>query len=228
MRYVVVTGGSSGIGDALVKLFSNNGDKVISLDIKEPSIKAHGVIYKSVDIRNIEEIENAIKGILNIDILINNAAVQYINPLKKLDNKHIIDMIDTNILGTINVTKTLIPYLKDGLIINVGSVHSSVARENKIPYDMSKAALSIFTKEIALELSNQSTRSICVEFGAVKTPMNNDFVNKQEKESALSKQVINHLMTSEECAEIIYELTTDKYKFMNGSVVTYDCGRSLK
>ena len=51
--------------------------------------------------------------------------------------------------GTLNITKALIPNLKNGLIINVGSVHSTVARTNKIPYDMSKAAIKIFIVTLA-------------------------------------------------------------------------------
>ena len=228
MKYAVITGGSKGIGQSLVKRFSENGYKVLSLDIEEPSFKLPGVNYKTVDIKDENAIREIAKSSLHVDVLINNAAVQYVNPLKDLEDKQIRAMLDTNIYGTLNVTRAFIPFLNEGLIVNVGSVHSETPRTEKIPYDMSKAALSIFTKEIALELSEQNTRAICVEFGAVKTPMNDNFNDKDSLEKALSKQVINHLMTSEECAELIYELTTEKYQYMNGQTVKYDCGRSLK
>ena len=228
MKYAVITGGSKGIGESLVKIFSQNGYKVLSLDIEEPVIKTPGVTYKTVDVRDSNAIRQLVKGSLHIDVLINNAAVQYVKPLKDLEDNQIKAMIDTNIYGTLNITRAYIPFLNDGLIVNVGSVHSETPRKEKIPYDMSKAAMSIFTKEIALELSEQNTRAICVEFGAVKTPMNNNFADKESLEKALSKQVIDHLMTSEECAEVIYELTTEKFKYMNGQTVKYDCGRSLK
>ena len=228
MKHVVITGGSKGIGRALVKIFNENGYKVISLDIEEPSTKISGVIYKKVDIRDANAIKELVSGSLHVDILINNAAVQFVNPLEDLKDKEIKDMLDTNIYGTLNVTKAYSPFMKNGLIINVGSVHSTVPRTNKIPYDMSKAALAIFTKEIALELADQGTRAICVEFGAVKTPMNDNFVDEDKKKEAVSKQVIDHLLTSEECAEIIYELSLDKFKYMNGEIIKYDCGRSLK
>ena len=228
MKYVVITGGSKGIGQALVRIFNKNGYKVLSLDIEEPVSKIPGVTYKILDIRDSDAVRKFTETSLGIDILINNAAVQYVNPLKKLKDEQIKAMLDTNIYGTINVTKAYIPYLKNGLIVNVGSVHSEVPRTEKIPYDMSKAALSIFTKEIALELSEQNTRAICVEFGAVKTPMNNNFENEEKRKEALSKQVINHLMTGEECAEVIYDLTTEKYQYMNGQTLKYDCGRSIK
>ena len=228
MKYAVITGGSKGIGQALVKYFSENGYKVLSLDIEEPMEKVPGVSYKVVDIRDEKAIRQIAKSSLHVDVLINNAAVQYVKPLKDLEDEEIKAMLDVNVYGTLNVTRAFIPFLNEGLIVNVGSVHSETPRTEKIPYDMSKAALSIFTKEIALELSEQNTRAICVEFGAVNTPMNNNFEDKASLEKALSKQVINHLMTSEECAEVIYDLTTEKYKYMNGQTLKYDCGRSIK
>ena len=228
MKYAVITGGSKGIGQALVKYFSENGYKVLSLDIEEPMEKVPGVSYKVVDIRDEKAIRQIAKSSLHVDVLINNAAVQYVKPLKDLEDEEIKAMLDVNVYGTLNVTRAFIPFLNEGLIVNVGSVHSETPRTEKIPYDMSKAALSIFTKEIALELSEQNTRAICIEFGAVNTPMNNNFEDKASLEKALSKQVINHLMTSEECAEVIYDLTTEKYKYMNGQTLKYDCGRSIK
>lgn len=228
MKYAVITGGSKGIGQSLVKYFSENGYRVLSLDIEEPMVKIPGVSYKVVDIKDENAIRQIAKSSLHVDVLINNAAVQYVKPLKDLEDEQIKAMLDTNIYGTLNITRAFIPFLNDGLIINVGSVHSETPRMEKIPYDMSKAALAIFTKEIALELSEQNTRAICVEFGAVKTPMNNNFEDEESLKAALSKQVIDHLMTSEECAELIYELTTDKFQYMNGQTVKYDCGRSLK
>lgn len=227
MKHVVITGGSSGIGLSLVKLFHEKGYKVISLDIKEPSYPIKGVCYYNVDITDYQKILEVAEPFFKIDILINNAAVQYIAPLKELKPEEIKKMIDTNITGTLNVSKAFASHLENGLIINIGSVHSFVPRENKIPYDMSKAALKMFTKEIALELKEQGTRAICVEFGAVNTPMNNNFANEEEKQQALSKQVIKHLMTAEECAEVVLELTGDKFAYMNGESIVYDCGRSL-
>ena len=201
---------------------------MISLDIEKPLNKIPGVIYQQVDIRDFQAVQKIAFDSLHVDILINNAAMQHINSLKELKEQEIKDMLDTNILGTLNVTKAFIPLLKDSLIINIGSVHSETPRTDKIPYDMSKAALSIFTKEIALELAEQGTRAICVEFGAVQTSMNNNFANENEKKEAISKQVIQHMMSTEECAKMVFELTTDKFAYMTGEVIKYDCGRSLK
>ena len=228
MKFAVITGGSRGIGAALVSLYKKNGWKVLSLDISEPTYKVPGVIYEKADIKDANRLKDIAEQCGRIDLLINNAAIQHIKLLKDYSDKEIKDMIDTNILGTINVTRAFLSRLNNGLIINIGSVHSSVPRTHKIPYDISKAALVMFTKEIALELEEQNTRALCVEFGAVKTPMNDDFQDESQKKTALEKQVIDHLMTSEECAEVVYELSSDKFQYMNGEVIKYDCGRSLK
>ena len=229
MKTVVITGGSMGIGEALVKRFLKEKDyRILSLDIVDPASKLEGVIYRKVDIRSPEEVQKALEGALSIDILINNAAMQFIRPLREQTQQEIESVLNTNILGTINITRAALPKLAGGLILNIGSVHSRVPRKNKIPYDISKAALRVLTEELALEEENRNIRVNCVEFGAVKTPMNNDFINKEEAKQAVAKQVIDHLLTSEEAADIIYELTKDKYKYMNGSTLVYDCGRTIK
>lgn len=228
MKTAVITGGNKGIGEALVKIFNDNGYQVISFDLEKPIEPIKGVIYEVVDIKDNKLVNEVANKYQKIDVLVNNAAAQFIAPLKEQSYEHIKEMIDTNVMGTINVTKAFLDSVKGGLIINIGSVHSSVVRRNKIPYDVSKAALNMLTKELALELEEDNTRVIGVEFGAVKTPMNNNFENEKELKAALDKQVIKHLLTSEECAEMIYALTTKPFRYMNGSIVVYDCGRSLK
>lgn len=227
MKTVVITGSSSGIGEALVSLFHKEGYKVAAIDIKKPRLEIRGVEYYIADVSKPSEIKDVTKNFGHIDLLINNAAVQYVSKLVESKDEHNLEMILTNTYGPLVVTKYFSPLLKGGLIINVGSVHSRLPREEKIPYDMSKAALNIFTKETALELSEQNTRAICVEFGAVDTPMN-EFSNETEKKEAISKQVIPHLMSSEECANFIYSLTKDEFKYLNGETIRYDSGRHLK
>lgn len=229
MKQVLITGGSKGIGEALVKVFHDHSYTVISLDKEKPERPINGVIYETIDIRDKEAVLNYSKRVNKVHVLINNAAAQSIEAFKKLTDEQIKEMLDVNIMGTLNVTRAFLNNMEeDGLIINVGSVHSNVPRKNKIPYDMSKAALNIFTKELALELEEDKIRTLCVELGAVKTPMNYNFENKDDLEAAINKQVINHLLTSEECANAIYSLTKEEFKYMNGAVVTIDCGRSLK
>ena len=229
MKQVVITGGSNGIGESLVEVFAKHDYKVISIDITKPLNPLKGVIYEEIDLRDAESLKKFAKSCPKIHVLINNAARQYVKPFKDFSDEEIKEMIDVNILGTMNVTRAFLPNIsEEGLIINVGSVHSHVVRKNKIPYDMSKAALAMFTKELALELEEEKIRTLCVEFGAVETPMNNNFANKEELKVALEKQVINHLLTSEECAQAIFDLSGESFKYMNGSAVTIDCGRSLK
>lgn len=228
MKHVVITGGSNGIGEALVSAFHEKGYKVIFIDKTAPRMVIPGVEYETIDIRDADRLNGLAQRFSKIDVLINNAAVQHVSLLSSYGQSDMEEMIDVNIKGTLNVTRAFLPHLGDGLIINIGSVHSSVPRTKKIPYDMSKAALVILTKETALELEAQNTRAICVEFGAVRTPMNDDFKDEQAAKEAVGKQVIKHLMTSGECARMVFELTTDQFKYLNGLVIRYDCGRSVK
>ena len=227
-KQVVITGGNQGIGEALVKIFNDNDYQVISLDIDKPVQPFRGVIYEQVDIRDYDALLSIASKYENIDVLVNNAAKQYIAPLKEQDINNVKEMIDVNIMGTLNVTKAFLPKLNAGLIINIGSVHAENVRVNKIPYDMGKAALRMLTKELALELEKDQIRTLCVEFGAVKTPMNDNFENEEDLRKALDKQVIKHLLTSQECASMVFELTKEPFKYMDGNVIQLDCCRSLK
>ena len=226
MKTVIITGGSSGIGASLARIFLSNNYKVIVIDVKENNDK--NIVFEKADVCDFDVLEKLSSKYKDVDIIINNAAVQYVAPLKKLDNSKMKEMIDVNIIGVLNVTKAFIKNMKKGLIINVGSTHADVARVNKIPYDMSKSAMQIFTKELALELEEDGIRTLCVEFGAVKTPMNDNFEDKDKEKEAICKQTINHILTCDDCAKFIYALTLDEFKYMNGSIIKYDCGRSLK
>lgn len=228
MKRVLISGGSSGIGEALVQLFKLKNFDVISLDKEKPSSPVRGVNYEIGSISDEQFVQKVVKKYDSIDLLINNAAVQFVAPLKEQSVSQIKEVIDTNAFGTLLLTKLCLEKMHHGLIINIGSVHSTLIRTKKIPYDFTKAGIRMFTKELALELEEEQTRVIGVEFGAVKTPMNSNFINTDELKSALSKQTIPHLLTPKECAELIYQLTTDTFQYMNGSILVYDCGRSLK
>lgn len=227
MKTVLITGGSGGIGEALVNIYAKNGYKVVSVDIVAAPSPVDGVSYHIADVASPEAMRAVAQNYDKIDILINNAAVQYIAPIFEQTNEEIKRVLDVNVFGVINTVRAFKGKLGGGIVVNIGSIHSSVPRVNKIPYDMSKAALSVFTKELALELSGDGTRSICVEFGAVKTPMNGNFEDETEKNAALEKQVTRHMTSADECAEVVFALTKEPFSIANGSSFVVDCGRSL-
>jgi len=228
MKKVLITGGANGIGQALCQIFKNNGYQVYTIDIKNQKHEDKDIHFQILDIRNQGLIEDYVKKIGNVDLLINNAAIQIEEPFINASFESIKNVIETNMIGTLAITKAIIPKInKNGLIINIGSIHGTIPRKNKMTYDMSKAALEMMTKELALELA-PNIRVNQLNIGATLTPMNQVFDKDQEKlEEAKNKVPMKHIFTAEEIAKVVYQLTDDVYQYMTGSIIVYDGGRSL-
>lgn len=230
MKKVVITGGSVGIGYALALKYFKNNYLVYILDKQEP-IKtkiSDNLIYYKLDINELEQIKTILNEIGTIDLLINNAAVQVEKPFLNQTEEELKTVINTNLLSPIILTHLITKehMNKGGQVFNISSVHGSIPRKNKISYDVSKAGLEMFTKELALELAPK-IRVNAIAIGATKTPMNDNFVNEEKAMNSIKKVPLNYIFNSEDIAEIVFELTSDKFKHMTGSIVVYDGGRSL-
>lgn len=228
MKKAIITGGADGIGFATAKLLSENNYIVYTLDIKETKEQLDNTTHFIVDLMETSKIENILDEIGNFDLLINNAAVQIEKPFLSASKSEIVKVLNTNILSTVLLTNYALKKLNNNsLIINVGSVHSNKPRLNKLTYDISKAALDMFTKSLALELA-PNIRVNQINIGATKTPMNEIFDSNPEiAEISISKVPLNHLFLAEEIAAAIFEMTKAAFKYMTGSIIIYDGGRSL-
>src|SRR3989344_4329833 len=162
-KRVWVTGGSQGIGQAIVQQFILAGAKVFNLDIVPPKTKVtlgDGEYYE-IDITDKVQTENAVFRLLAPDILVNNAAITGGNDWDKL--------INVNLNGTHNVTEAVIPKMRDkgGSIIFITSVHSRVAFPGDCAYDMTKGALVSYMRCLAVELTPFGIRVNAVAPGAI-------------------------------------------------------------
>jgi len=130
-KTIVITGGSDGLGKSLAEHLSKENDVIILATNEEKLQKVandNNCKYKVCDVSNYELVNNTINEIINdfgkIDILINNAGLWIQEELDTNDNKRINDVVDVNLLGIINCSKSVIPVMKeqkDGLIININS-----------------------------------------------------------------------------------------------------------
>lgn len=227
MRIAVLTGGSNGIGFSVLKELALKNYTVYNIDIKELDESIKNVITIKEDINNVNEIVNKLKDVKKIDLLINNAAIQIEKPFIKHTNDEIDKVMNTNIVSLVKLTNNLLPKMnKNSHIINVSSVHGKLPRRNKITYDISKAALEMFTKELALELA-PNIRVNAISIGATKTPMNNMFSNKEHLDNSIKKVPLNYILKPEDVAKVIMNLISKDFKYLTGSIITYDGGRSL-
>jgi NADP-dependent 3-hydroxy acid dehydrogenase YdfG len=158
MKTIVISGGSEGLGKAIAKtLAADNHVIIVARD--EAKLKATadelGCEYLVGDVRDYAAMQTLCEGLDTIDCLINNAGVWLQGPLDQTDNDRIQETIDTNVNGTISLTKAVMPHMKrqkSGLIINVISQGGLSAREGWPIYTASKWAITGFTKAMQQEL----------------------------------------------------------------------------
>lgn len=158
MKTILISGGSEGLGKAIAKNLAQNNDVVI-LARDETKLKATadelGCRYIVGDVRDYTAMQQVCDELGAIDCLINNAGVWLQGPLDETDDKRIQEAIDTNVNGTISLTKAVMPRMKQqkrGLIINVISQGGLNAREGWPIYTASKWAITGFTKAMQQEL----------------------------------------------------------------------------
>lgn len=158
MKTILISGGSDGLGKAIARQLAKDHDVVV-LARDEQKLKAvseeFGCRYMVGDVRDYKAMEKVCEELGDIDCLINNAGIWLQGPLDETDVDRIQEAIDTNVHGTISLTKAVMPMMKrrkQGLIINVISQGGLNAREGWPIYTASKWGITGFTKAIQQEL----------------------------------------------------------------------------
>lgn len=180
-KTIVITGGSDGLGKTLTETFAKEND-VIILATNESKMKLvaeeNNCSYKVCDVSNYEMVEKAISEIIEkyskIDVLINNAGLWIQEELDTNDSDRIKSVIDVNLLGTINVSKAVIPSMKankGGLIININSQAGINHKAERVVYNASKWGVTGFSKSLQDEVAKYGIRVTDVMPGMMKTEM---------------------------------------------------------
>ena len=208
MKNIIITGTSSGIGLEIVKIYSKNGYKVISLSRSDlPAKGLIGVEHMNFDISKKESLVNLVNLVKNkykkIDILINNAG--------KLINKSFKDLSKED-LYVISLIQCLLPFFKkDSHVINISSI-GGISGSSKFPgltaYSSSKGALNILTEVLAEEFKESGPKFNSLSLGSVNTPMLN-------KAFPGYKAQVN----PNEMASFIFDFANNSSKVFNGKVI---------
>ena len=245
-KTAVVTGGGSGIGeaisltlasqDAFVHVLDNQFESALETvnDIKKNNFI--GVAHQC-DVSNIQEVNQVILEICktsNIDILINNAGIAHVGNIENCQEEDLDRLYNVNIKGVYNCSKAVIPYMKknkNGLIINLASIASSVGISDRFAYSMTKGAVLTMTYSIAKDYVKDNIRCNCISPARVHTPFVDGFIKKnypnQEKKmfKNLSKtQPIGRMGTPQEIADLALYLCSEEAKFITGSNFAIDGG----
>ncbi|AFS78139.1 short-chain dehydrogenase/reductase SDR [Gottschalkia acidurici 9a] len=186
-KVAIITGGDSGIGRAVSCAFSEQGAivNIIYYDEKEDAEETKRIIESGGgqcnlfegDVSKEEFCSSVINSIIekynNIDILVNNAAVQYSQQnLTDISLNQFKKTFEINMYGTFNMSKASLPYMKEGAsIINTTSITAYQGHETLIDYSATKGAITSFTRSLAINLAAQGIRVNAVAPGPIWTPL---------------------------------------------------------
>ena len=238
MKTVIVTGGSRGIGEAIVKELARSGYQVI-LNYNQSEEKAKKIqnelqeengcveIFKA-DVSKREEVKKLIEFTLEkfkrIDILVNNAGIDQIKPFMDLTDEDWNKMLQVNLNSVFYCTQEVLENMihhKSGCIINISSIWGITGASCEVHYSTAKAGIDGMTKALAKELGPSNIRANSIAPGMIATDMNKSFTASEIEE--IKKEIpLERLGRPEEIAKCVKWLVEDTYT--TGQVISPNGG----
>ena len=215
-KIVVITGGSDGIGKALVEQFltlgakvatcGRNADKLAQLSAENPG---QDLFTMQVDVSNQGQTEAFVNTVADkwggIDILINNAGISMRALVKEVSIETLKNVMDINFWGTVYTTKAALPFIQkeNGVIVGVSSIAGYRGLPGRSGYSASKYALNGWLEALRTELYGSGTHVMWVCPGFTSSNIRNAALNKDAKAQGESPMDEGAMMSSEECANHI-------------------------
>ena len=245
-KVAILTGGGSGIGKAISKVFAEQGASVHILDFDKNSGEAteeeicndnHVAKFHFCDVsnqKNVIEIINVINAEKSIDILVNNAGIAHVGNAETTEEADLDKLYNVNIKGVYNCIKACIGDFrknKKGVILNMASIAATVGLNDRFAYSMTKGAVIAMTYSVAKDFIDDGIRCNCISPGRVHTPFVDGFLKKNypdkidEMFDQLSKtQPIGRMGKPEEIANLALFLCSDEAGFITGTDYPIDGG----
>lgn len=238
-KVAVVTGGTRGIGNAVVRSFLENGAQVILFGSREetatkavdaikkdnPDAKIEGSWPNLADFESIsKEIKRIEEKYGRIDILVNNAGVTDSTSVYEYDAKKFSDILDINVKGLFNAILAVIPYMKKqggGSIINTSSMVTKFGQPRGIAYPTSKFAVNGLTVSLARELGPDKIRVNAVAPGITNTDMVKN-LPKEMIDPLINMIPLRRIGEPEDLAKAFVFLASDQADFVSGEVLYVD------
>jgi len=237
-KVAFVTGGSRGIGKAIVELFASEGAKVAIIDINDDGLKQTAeefkqfeIYTKRVNVVDGSEVQTAMKEVFDIygsiDIIVNNAGVIRDNLLFKMTDSDWDTVMDVHLKGSFNVVRAAQEYMvkqKYGRIINISST-SALGNRGQANYATAKAGLQGLTKTLAIELGKYGITTNAVAPGFIETEMTRETASRigisfeQLIEASLSQIPAGRSGKPEDIANAVAFFADEKSSYVNGQVL---------
>lgn len=252
-KNVLVTGGSSGIGQAIAIRFGEFGSNIAinyfrrvedaeqteeMIQICRNKVQQMGVrdILVQADVSKEEDVIRMVKTTIDelggLDILINNAGFQIPGDSHEIDTQKVERVLQTNLMGAYMCAREVIKHFletnKPGVIINISSVHQIIPKPRFIGYSMSKGGMQNMTTTLALEYAKNGIRVNGIGPGATVTPINRAWVDDPEKRKLVEEHIpLQRAAEADEMGVVAAFLASDYAAYITGQTIFVDGGLTL-
>ena len=235
-KRVVVTGGGSGIGAAIVEGFARQGAEVIFVDIAvEESVRlaarldnaAVRPVFQRCDLTDLSAVKAFFAGIGPIDVLVNNAANDDRHALGEITPEYWDERIAVNLRHLLFCSQAVVPGMKargGGSIINFGSVSWHLGLTDLVIYETAKAGIEGMTRGLARELGPHNIRVTCVVPGTVRPPRQLKWYTPEGEAQIVAQQCLKDRLLPEHVASLVMFLASADARMCTGHAYWIDAG----
>jgi 3-oxoacyl-[acyl-carrier protein] reductase len=243
-RVALVTGGSRGIGRAIVERLAADGADVVFFYRGNAAAAAEvvGTVRGAggkaeamqVDVSDAAAVGLAVDSLIGsrgrVDVLVNNAGIVRDNLLALLGDDDIRAVLDTNVVGVFNVSRAVVPHMisrRAGRIVNLSSVAAAKGGRGQSNYAASKGAIEAFTRAMAVELASRGIAVNCVAPGVITTEMSEQ-VREAAGEQVKARILMRRFGQPQDVANAVWFLASRYADYINGHVLSVDGGFKME